>query len=115
MTRKELESILAIVTGLILLHLVHENKAFLIAAFVLSLIGLFSPSLTSKISRVWLQIAEKIGGVVSKVLLSIIFVVFVVPAKLFSKNKLALKRIVQNSYYRTRDHQYEPADLKNIW
>lgn len=115
MTRKELESVLAIIAGFILWYSVSENKAFLVAAFVLSLIGLFSPSLTSKISRVWLQSAEKIGGVVSKILLSIIFVVFVVPAKLFSKNKLALKRIDRNSYYFTRDHQYEPADLKDIW
>jgi hypothetical protein len=82
------------------------------------LIGVISPFLSAKISWVWLKFAELIGGVMSKIILSVVYFVFLVPIallyRLTKKNPLFLKR-QEGSYYISRNKQYSPKDIENIW
>jgi hypothetical protein len=120
---KELETILTLCVALVVIFFVtkqHHNYLLKIGV-VLGLIGMFSTFLTSKISWAWLKLGELMGAVMSKVILSAVFFLFLFPiamlSRLFSggKNSLQLKKGNVASYYFTRNHKNESKDLKNVW
>lgn len=59
------------------------------------------------------------GWVMSKVILSIIFYLFLFPiallARLFGNNPMRLKKSSESSYYVDRNHTYSSGDLENPW
>lgn len=120
---KELETILTLCVALVVVYFItkKQHAYWLTASIILGLIGMFSKFLTAKISWAWLKLGEMMGAVMSKVILSAVFFVFLLPvallARIFSKSKssLQLTRTGQGSYYFTRNHPYESKDLKNIW
>jgi hypothetical protein len=120
---KELETILTICVMLVVIYFVtkQQHRYLLTISMVLGLIGMFSKFLTAKIALGWTRLGEAMGAVTSKVILSIVFFVFLLPmaalARIFSKEKssLQLKKPTGDSYYFTRNHTYEPKDLKNVW
>ena len=115
---KSLETLLVLVGALIVIFWISSKKIYLLVALVLILIGIVSPFLSAKISWAWLKFAELIGSVMSKVILSVVFFVFLVPIalvyRLTKKNPLFLKR-QDESYYIVRNKQYSPKDIENIW
>lgn len=115
---KTLETILVLVGAFVVCFWIWDKKIFLLTAIILIVIGVFSNYLSEKISWLWLKLAELIGAVMSKVLLSIVFFVFLFPLsvmyRLTKKNFLHLKK-TKGSYYVTRDHQYTAKDIENIW
>lgn len=119
---KELETILTLCVALVILFFVtkKQHAYYLTLSVLLGLVGMFSKFLTSKISWAWLKLGEMMGSVMSKVILSAVFFVFLFPiallSRLFSKsNSLQLKKTGQTSYYFTRNHKYEAKDLENVW
>lgn len=115
---KSLETLLVLAGAFIVVFWIFSKKIFLVLAFVFILIGIFSPYLASKISWLWLKFAELLGGVMSKIILSIVYFVFLVPIALFyrliKKNPLILKR-QKDSYYMERNKEYSSKDIENIW
>ena len=115
---KSLETLLVLVGAFIVIFWVSSKKIYLLVALILILIGIVSPFLSAKISWAWLKLAELIGSVMSKVILSVLFFVFLVPIalvyRLTKKNPLFLKR-QDESYYIVRNKQYSPKDIENIW
>jgi hypothetical protein len=87
-------------------------------ATVLGLIFLMLPLLGDLILKLWFKIAEILGWLNSRILLTVVFYVFLFPlavlSRLFQKNPLQLKK-TPDSLFITRNHQYEPKDLENIW
>ncbi len=119
---RDLETILTICVALLVFFLIGKNHHRYLLQFsvVLGLIGMFSKYLTSKISWLWWKISELIGAVMSRVILTIIFFLFLVPiaflSRVFSKkDDLQLKRTTGSTYYVTRNHVYQPRDLENAW
>ena len=116
---KRLENILTIVIGFILLYLIFKVKVLLTIAFVIGLSELFFIWLSEKIVQGWLLISKVLGAINSRILLSVVFFLFLVPIafiyRMFNKDGLHLKRTEKNSYYHTRNHQYIPSDLENSW
>jgi Saxitoxin biosynthesis operon protein SxtJ len=119
---RDLETILTICVALVLFYLIGKNhhSYFLTLAFVVGAIGLLSKYLTAKIAWAWWKVSEVIGSVMSKVILSVIFFVFLVPIAFLSrlfrkKDDLQLKRTAGVSYYFTRNHTYRAKDLENGW
>jgi hypothetical protein len=119
---KELETILVLCIALIIIYFFTKQQYPIILklSIVLGVVGLFSKYLTSKISWAWLKLGEMMGWVMSKIILTIVFFLFLFPiallSRLFSgnKNPLQLKK-TGTSYYFTRNHRYEPKDLKDVW
>ena len=115
---KSLETLLVLVGAFIVIFWVSSKKIYLLVALILILTGIVSPFLSAKISWAWLKFAELIGSVMSKVILSLVFFVFLVPIalvyRLTKKNPLFLKR-QDESYYIVRNKQYSPKDIENIW
>lgn len=121
MTRqKDLESVLAITVGMAILFLVFRVKIFLTISVIVGLSGLLSKYLAKKISWLWLKLTEGLGAVMSKIILTVVFAVFLLPlsllAKIFrKKDDLRLIKSAEQSYYIIRDHEYIAKDLENVW
>ena len=115
---KSLETLLVLVGAMVVIYWISPKKIYLLVALLFILIGIASPFLSAKISWVWLKFAELIGAVMSKVILSVIYFVVLVPIaliqRLTQKNPLFLKR-QSGSYYVDRNKQYSPKDIENIW
>lgn len=115
---KTLEAFLVIATGFLLLFFLYKKEWMLYTAFGAGITGIFIKPLASLIAKGWYKLGELLGFVVSKIVLSLLFYILLVPISLlynlFNKDTLALKK--QNkSLWHTRDHEYLPSDLKNIW
>ncbi|MEJ7820769.1 MAG: SxtJ family membrane protein [Chitinophagaceae bacterium] len=115
---KSLETLLVLTGALIIVYWYFPKKIYLLIAFLFILIGVVSPFLSAKISWVWLKFAEILGSVMSKIILSIVYFVFLVPIaliyRLTKKNPLFLKR-KEGSYYTERNKKYSPKEIENIW
>ncbi len=115
---KSLETLFVLTGAFIIVYWISPKKIYLLIALIFILIGVVSPYLSSKISWIWLKFAELLGGVMSKIILSIVYFIFLVPIallyRLTTKNHLFLKR-KKGSYYVERNKQYSPGDIKKIW
>ena len=113
-----METCLIIATGFILLFFILHLKIFLVLAFAIGIIGSFIKPLARLISWLWLKLGDAMGFVVSKVILSLIFFLFLLPLALIyravKKDPLGLKKD-KNTFWNNRDHRYLPKDLENTW
>ncbi len=118
--------ILIIVTGLTGLHFLFGDSAYLRkdillhVALGIAVISIISSYLTEKIVWIWDKIALILGTVNSKILLTVIFYLFLAPIALLSrifkkKDELILKKKPDGSYYKERNHTYSPEDLENVF
>lgn len=76
--------------------------------------------MAEKIVWLWFKLSELMGSVMSKVLLTVIFYLFLTPIALLyrligKKDMLHLKRGNRNSNFVERDHQFTKDDLENPW
>jgi len=112
------ETILTITVGFIILHLVFKSNAFLYTALVIGLCGILSAYLSEKISELWFKLAELLGFVVPKIVLSIIYYFLLFPiallARLSKKDHLMLTNN-KPSYFMDRTKQSEKLDFEKTW
>jgi len=106
------------ITGFLVLFLVFKKPVFLYVSLTLGLIFSFAPALGNRIADLWFKAAELLGKFNSKILLALVFFLFLMPVsfifRLFNKNPLALKN-PGSSLYTERNHKYTAGDLENIW
>ena len=118
---KSIEAILVIVTGLLILSLIFKWPNVMIAAAVIGTLGVFSNFFAEKITWVWMKIAEVLGYINARILLSVIFFIFLFPLALLTRlikgNTLKLKKneSSDDSYFDERNHTYEAKDIENLW
>jgi len=110
---------LVIVTGLVILHFIFKSPYFLYAAGAVGAVSIAVPVAGNFIVKIWYKIAEGLGWVNSRVILSVLFFVFLWPIatlyRLATKNPMGINRPDGNSVYHERNHTYTPKDLENIW
>lgn len=116
---KVLETILVLVLALgVVYWWFGKNPYFLLAAGILGVIGLFIPYVAEKIHWAWMKLAEGMGYVMSKVVLTVVFVVVLIPvsavSKLFRKRSVAIKQEGE-SYFKVRNFTYTKESLENVW
>lgn len=116
---KVLETILVLVLALGVFYWFTKNNYFLLAAGVVGAIGMFIPWLAGKIHWAWMKLAQGMGYVMSKVILSIVFFVFLLPiaaiSRLFTKNKTVQMKAGAVSYFKERNFTYDKESLENVW
>jgi predicted membrane protein len=116
---KNLETILAMCFGFLILHLIFHIKVLLTLSILLAAIGLFSDYLSNKVTWVWLKISELIGAVMGKILMGTVFFIFLTPIaflmRTFGKPGMRLKKPAHNTLYNERNHTYTASDLEDIW
>lgn len=115
---KQFETLLAIAGGFTVLYLINGHEWFLYVVVGVVFLGYLFPFIGNLITLIWTKFTEVFTWVNSKIILSVIFFVFLVPFgllyKLMTKNPLQLKK-KSTSYFTERNHKYEPKDLKNVW
>lgn len=113
------KTILVIVTGLLAIAWIFELPVLVKIAVGIGAISIFIPAAARAIEWMWFKIALGLGWVNSRILLSVIYFVFLMPlawiSRLFTKDPLSLKRPGRATLFVTRDHLYTGKDLENIW
>lgn len=110
---------LVIVTGLVVLHFIFHSVYWLYAAAAIGLLSVFIPAAGNGIAGLWFKLAEGLGWINSRILLTVLFGVVLVPIawfyRLVTKNPLLLKRPQNTSLYHDRNHTYTKDDLEHPW
>jgi preprotein translocase subunit SecG len=121
---KILDALLVITTAFVALYLYgfifkHTSKpVMLYIAFSVGVSGILIQPLGKLIALGWYKLADALSFVMSKLVLSIVFIIFLIPIsllyKLSQKDKLQLRKPGKTTWV-DRDYTYKSADLKNIW
>jgi hypothetical protein len=115
---KNKETILVLVLAVLVWYRVSRYPFLLWIAGVLVLIGLFVPVLADGIHRVWMKLAELLGAVTSRIILTLLFFAVILPlglvSRLLGKNDLVVSSSGP-SYFTVKDHLYTREDLEHPW
>jgi dolichyl-phosphate-mannose--protein O-mannosyl transferase len=124
------QSLLVIVVGFLVLYFIFQRNYdwyffefkrnyFLYAAVAIGVSSLMFDSVADLILKGWMKLAEVLGFINTRILMSLVFFIFLTPFALLQrvlsrKNFLSLKDS-DDTVFHTRDHQYQPEDFDNIW
>ncbi|MEO6453485.1 MAG: SxtJ family membrane protein [Ginsengibacter sp.] len=116
---KHLETILILVLALGIFFWITHKPYLLLIAGILAFIGVFIPLLAGKIHWAWMKLAHVMGYVMSKVLLTLVYVIVLLPLSFISrilgkKNGIRLKPGAK-SYFTDRHFTYTKESLENVW
>ena len=98
-----------------------KNDFFLLPAIIVLILTMTWPALFGPMAKVWFGLSHFLGGIVSKIFLSIIFFIIVTPIGIIRKKKGAdAMRLKQwkkssDSVFIKREHRYSAEDLKNMY
>lgn len=113
------KNILVIVTGMSVLSWIFNYTPLFQASLIVGLTTVFIPKIATSIDWIWLKFAHLLGWINAKILLSLIFFIFLLPialiSRLFTKDPLKLKGRNLKTLYSERNHLYTKDDLENIW
>lgn len=113
------KTILVIVTGLLALAWIFNVPLLGKIALAIGAISIFIPPAAKAIEWAWFKIALALGWVNSRIILSIVYFVFLMPiawlSRWFTKDPLALKKEKRSTLFVDRNHLYTGKDLENIW
>ena len=114
-------SLLVIVTGFLVLAYVFPGgrQYWVAAAMTVGLLGLISSVTRNAVLWIWEKLALVLGWVNSRILLSLVFFIFLVPIgllfRLFKGDTLSIRRPPSDSLFVQRDHTYTHEDLEHPW
>jgi type IV secretory pathway TraG/TraD family ATPase VirD4 len=117
-TDKYKEVMLTIATGFLALHLIFHWEWAVYVSLGVGVVGVFSRWVSKQVSWVWFGLATILGKIVSNVLLTLVFFLFLTPLaffyKLFNKDPLKLKSKYP-SYFVTRDIIFSKESFEKPW
>lgn len=110
---------LTIVTALLIIYLYNHLALFLYAALVIGLFAIFSSYLNNKIAFYWMKLAEILGLIFPKILLTVLYFFVLTPLALLSKlgrkkNFLQLKNS-QDSLFLNVKKTFPKQDFEKMW
>lgn len=112
------ETLLVIVLGFSVLYVILDREWMLYVALATGIAGMISVVLNRWIHLGWFFLGEKMGFVVSKLVLGAVFYLILVPmgflSGLFRKDIMNLRYSEKSGYFR-REHLYGPEDFENMW
>lgn len=115
---KKLEAVLVIAAGFMLLFFAFKFKWLLLVAFFVAALSALSDSALHAITWFWFKLAHVLGWLNTRILLALVFYLFLFPValvvKLFNKDGLKLKN-KDVSCFSPRNHTYKAEDLENTW
>ena len=110
---------LVIVTGFLALGLLFNNEILLYAAISLGVVFLTIPVAGEVILALWFKLAEALGWINSRILLSLIFYLVLYPISIFyrisGKDPLIHDGRDLTTTYTDRGHEYKKEDLEKPW
>lgn len=116
---KPIETMLVLAMGCLLANVVFHWKAALWLSFAFGGIGIFSGYLSERIAWVWMRLARMLGWISNGVLLSVVFLVFVMPVAFFrrilKKDRMTRFDKAATSNFVKRDHLFAREDMEKTW
>jgi uncharacterized protein involved in cysteine biosynthesis len=114
------QTIHVLVLALLIAFLIFGSRWLLWAAVALAAANTFENRLTAWIARGWLAFAHRIGGINSRILLTLIFFLFLTPIaalyRVFNRTLVDhFRKDGRDSTFQERNHRWEPADFEKIW
>lgn len=110
---------LALVLILLICFQFFKIPALVLAAILALIIAMTYPPLFKPFARLWFGLSIALGTVVSKIILSLLFFLLVLPVglvrRLIGKDSMQLKlwKKSAGSVFRERNHRFTAADLEN--
>ena len=110
---------MAMILILLIIAMLTENNSYLLISVPALIINMIFPFFYYPVAIIWLGLSQLIGTIVSKIILTIIFVLMVVPIglirKLLKKDSLHLKEFKKatTSVMKIRDHSFTALDIEN--
>jgi hypothetical protein len=124
MERKNMKSdtskstILVISMGFLVLHLIFFWQWAAVVALMVGVVGIVSTFLSKKIEWGWMKLSKFMGYIISNILLSIVFFLFLFPisllSKMFSKDPLMLSR-EYSTYFIDITKEMNKESFEKIW
>ena len=115
---KERQSVLAIIAGLVVVTLITQNFAFLIASFLLA-VSLPFPILYTPVHKFWILLSNILGWITRHVILFVLFYLFLTPfallLKLLGKQTIETRWKKKDTFFSDRNHLYASKDFNNPW
>lgn len=111
------DSAFALILLLIIFYFASGNPTFIQISAILSILAMIWPDIFKPFAFIWFGLAKALGLFVPKIVLSIIFILVVLPVGLFrkiiGKDDMLLKKWKKGSesVFLNRDHTYSPQDL----
>ena len=115
----ETMAVLAFVS--IAVGLFFKLNVLLYITLCLLFIGIFLRTLSICIAHAWLKFSAVLGGISTRVVLTIIYFVFLTPIaflyRVFHGDFMSLKRqdVAGTTYWNERDYEYTTKDFENPW
>ena len=109
---------LALVLILLIIEYIKRPNWLTVAAMTVLVLVMTWPSLFKPLARIWFGFSHILGGVVSKVLLTLVFFIVVTPIGLIRKvfgadpMKLSIWKKSSNSVLVDRNHSYTKEDIE---
>ena len=115
---KRFETVLVIVLFLAVLYWFKRRDALLMAAIAVGVLSLLAPPVATGIHWCWMKLADVLGSVSSRIVLTVLYLLVLLPlallARLFGKTAIRLTT-GDGSYYKDRNHTYTKEDLMHPW
>lgn len=118
---RSLETLAVLAAACMVGGLVFGARAFVWASLALLLIGLLFRRPARMLAGMWLGFAAVLGGLNSKILLTVVYCLVLVPIAFIHRrirgNPMNLERShdARPSYWTIRDHRFEPRDIERPW
>lgn len=113
------KTILVIVSGFLVVDYLFNIPLLGKVAIGIGLLSVLFPTVAGWIEWIWIRIALILGWVNARILLTMIYFLFLLPiawlSRFFTKDPLKLKGKKLPSLFTTRDYMYKKEDLENIW
>jgi hypothetical protein len=110
---------MAMVLICLLIAFFGDKDFFYGLAIVLLLVNMIAPNIYRTAAKLWLGFSHLLGSVMSKIILSIIYLLLILPVgfarKAIGKDSLQLKKWKksQDSVFRVREHQFTAKDIQH--
>lgn len=112
------KNILVIVIGFLILYIILKIDTILYIAAGIGTLCSLVPRFAGWVSRIWMKLASILGWINSRIILTLVYFIFLTPiafiSKIFTKDPLKIKN-QKTSLFTTRDHTYKKQDIENIW
>lgn len=116
--KRSIESLAAVTLLLLILGRIQRSWDLVIAAVAVLGVGLLWQTGARLLDKGWRRLAEGLGFISSRVLLTLVYCIFLFPLSLFARHskKLTIKRKpAGSSNFKDRNHIYTKEDLENLW
>lgn len=112
-------TVLTIVVGLLLVNYIFKNEVILWIAIAIGVLSIVSTWIRNVIHFLWMKLADLLGLIVPKIILSLVFFLIVTPLGFFSrmfspKEQLILKNDRASTFFET-EKKFEKAFFEKPW